>query len=168
MMGGTNLQSACFLESDECKLRRSGNGDPTFWSLIMVRPAALAAFVSTTLVAGLVFAQLAFAQQGLQTGKIAKIDAEKGELTIRSSDGKEHDVIVAKDTQIRGAGGSPVKDRLKAPEFKVDAAVMFKVGKVEGKRGVLDGLKLLGPDGANKPGGAPPEKVDTAALKPLT
>jgi hypothetical protein len=129
----------------------------------MVRTVAFAAFVSTALVGGLLFAQ-----QGIQRGKITKIDAERGELTIRTPDGKEHDVTVVEGTRLMGANGTPVQDRLKAPEFKSDAAVMFKVGKVEGKRGILDGLKLVGPDGANKPGGRPPAKVDTAALKPLT
>jgi hypothetical protein len=105
---------------------------------------------------------------GPQPGKIVKIDAEKGELTIRTPDGKEHDVLVVEGTRIMGADQSPVKDRLKAPEFKADAAVMFKVGKTDGKRGILDGLKLGGPGGGGRPGGDPPEKFDTSVLKPLT
>jgi hypothetical protein len=115
-----------------------------------------------------VLAGLRLGQGGPLPGKIVKIDAQKGELTIRTPDGKEHAVAVVEGTQVRGIDGIPVKDRLNAPEFKVDAIVMFKVGRTDGKRGVLDGLKLGGPGGGGRPGGDPPEKFDTSALKPLT
>lgn len=129
----------------------------------MVRSLALAAFVSATL-----FGTLLLAQQGIQRGKIVKIDAEKGELTIRTADGKEHDVTVGGVTRIMGADGRPVKDRLKAPDVKVDTLVMFKIGKSSGERAVLEGLKLVDPAARDKGGGDAPVKVDTAELKPLT
>lgn len=133
----------------------------------MVRAVALAACLSATLAGGFLSAQEP-RQGGPLSGKIVKIDAEKGELTIRTAGGKEHDVVVVERTRIMGSDQSPVKDRLKAPEFKVDAAVMFKVGRMQGKRGVLEGLKLGGPGGADRTGRDPPEKFDTSALTPLT
>jgi hypothetical protein len=133
----------------------------------MVRALAVAAILSATLAGGFLFAQRP-PQRGPLSGKIVKIDVERGELTIRTADGKEHDVIVVERTRIMGTDQSPVKDRLKAPEFKVDAAVMFKVGRMQGQRGVLEGLKLGGPGGADRPGRDPPEKFDTSGLKPLT
>jgi hypothetical protein len=45
---------------------------------------------------------------------------------------------------------------------------MFRVGKKVGKRGILDGLKFGSPPGPGRPGGDPPEIVDTSTLKPLT
>lgn len=129
----------------------------------MFRSLGLAAFVATAL-----FGNPLLAQQGIQRGKIVRIDSEKGQLTIRSDDGKEHEVTVADRTRIMGTDGRPVKDRLKSPEFKVDAPIMFKVGKVDGNREILDGLKLAGAAAPGKPGGDPPEKFDTAGLKPLT
>jgi hypothetical protein len=111
---------------------------------------------------------LRLGQRGPLAGKIIKLDVGTGELTIQTADGQEHDVIVVESTRIFGTDRSPVKDRLKAPEFKVDADVMFKVDKTNGKRGVLEGLKLGGPGGGGQPGGALPEQFDTSALKPLT
>jgi hypothetical protein len=133
----------------------------------MVRSLALAAVVSATLAGGFLLAQQARQGRPL-SGTIVKLDVEKGELTIRTADGKEHDVAVVEETRIRAIDGSPVKGRLRAPEIKVDAAVMFKVGKAAGKRAVLEGLKLVGPDGAGNSGGGPQKKIDTAAIKPLT
>src|SRR5262245_9646056 len=129
----------------------------------MVRALAFAAMFSATLAGSHVLAQ-----ERIQQGKIVKIDAAKGELTIRTADGKEYDVLVVDRTRIMGADQAPVKDRLKAPEFKVDAAVKFKVGKAAGKRGVLEGLRLVAPGGAGQPGRNPPEKFDTSTLTPLT
>jgi len=129
----------------------------------MVRLLALATFLTAVLCGNPLLAQ-----QGIQRGKIVRIDPDKGQLTIRSDDGKEHEVTVADGTRIMGADGRLVKDRLKSPEFKVDAPILFKVGRVEGKREVLDGLKLADAAAPGKPGGDPPERVDTSVLKPLT
>jgi hypothetical protein len=129
----------------------------------MVRALAFATIFSATLAGSLLFAQ-----EGIQQGKIVKIDAGKGELTIRTADGKEHDVVVVDGTRIMGADQAPVKSRLNAPEFKVDAAVKFKVGKAAGKRAVLESLKLVAPGAAGQPGRNPPEKFDTSTLTPLT
>src|SRR5262249_14725048 len=133
----------------------------------MVRSVPIAAILSATLAGGLLFAQQP-RQDGPLSGRIVKIDAEKGELKIRTADGKEHDVIVVERTRVMGTDRPPVKDRLKAPDFEADAAVMFKVGKTDGKRGVLLGLKLGGPGDGGQPGRDPPEKFDTSVLTPLT
>jgi hypothetical protein len=129
----------------------------------MVRAVALATLLAAAFAGGFLFAQQP-RQGGPISGTIVKIDAETGELTIRTADGKEHDVIVVERTRIMGSDQSAVKDRLQAPEFKVDAAVMFKVGRMQGKRGVLEGLKL---GGADRPGRDPPERFDTSTLTPL-
>src|SRR6266852_5422998 len=99
----------------------------------MVRFVALAGFVVGLLAGGPLLGQ-----QGIQHGKIVKLDPAKGQLTIRTDDGKEHDVAVAEKTRIMGVDGKPVKDRFKSPEFKVDTPVMFKIGRTEGKRAILD------------------------------
>jgi hypothetical protein len=113
------------------------------------------------LVAGALSAAGVFAQNEIQTGKIKRIDAEKGTLTI-TVNGKDRDVTVDEKTQIRDVAGQPVKERLKHPGFKVGAAVFFKPNE----KGVLVGLKLRGEN--IQPQRDAPPKVDVTKLIPLT
>ncbi len=124
------------------------------------------AFAILAVVAAMLGGAVLFAQEPIQRGKITKIDADKGEVTIRTSDGKEHAVTVGESTRVMGPDMSPVKDRLQAPEFKVDAPVMFKIAKNGGKSGLLEGIRLDSVAG-NKAPPNPPPKFDTASLKPL-
>ncbi|HZT83171.1 MAG TPA: hypothetical protein VFA26_23280 [Gemmataceae bacterium] len=109
----------------------------------------------------LAFAALALAQpDGIEKGKVKKIDADKLTITISQGD-KDRDFLVTEDTRVFGAEGKELKERLKS--LKEGAEVMFKPGRKGGKD-VLIGIK---PEGVKA---APPriEKVDTSNLKPLT
>jgi hypothetical protein len=99
------------------------------------------------------------AQEGIQRGKVKKVDAAKGAITI-TVDGKDLDFTLAEDARIMDAAGKPAKDGLKHEGFKPGAAVMFKAGEKDGKT-VLVGLRLGGD------GQAPPP-VDMSRVKPLT
>lgn len=103
----------------------------------------------------------ALAQDGIQKGKIKKVDAEKGVLTVGTGGGKDLDLTVIESTRFMGADGSPVKDGLKNKAFKEGALVMFKV-TTQGNKTLLVGVRLVGADGAGIP------KVDTSKFKPLT
>jgi Cu/Ag efflux protein CusF len=106
------------------------------------------------------FAGTAVAQpDGVQKGKVKKIDPDKLTITI-TQDGKDRDFLVTKDTRVFGAEDKELKDRLKT--IKEGAEVMFKPERRDGKD-VLVGLK---PADAKAP---PPkiEKVDTSKLKAL-
>jgi hypothetical protein len=105
------------------------------------------------------------AQEGIQRGKVKKVDAAKGIITI-TMDGKDQDFTVAEDTRIVDAAGRPAKDGLKHEGFTPGAAVMFKLGAKDGKT-VLVGLKLAGDAQPNPVGQAPPP-VDLSKVKPLT
>jgi hypothetical protein len=106
-----------------------------------------------------VFTPGLLAQQGIQRGKIKKIDADKGTITI-TANGKDHDFTVAEGTRIMDAGGQPARDGLKHKGFKPGAQVMFKPG-LKGDKTVLVGLKLVGQP-------EPPPRVDLSKVKPLT
>src|SRR5262245_45616036 len=101
------------------------------------------------------------AQDSPQRGRVKKVDAAKGVITI-TADGKDQDYTVTDDTRVMDASNRPAKDGLKNEGFKEGAAVMFKAASKDGKP-VLVGLKLVG--GADQP--APP-MADTSKLKPLT
>ena len=87
------------------------------------------------------------AQEGIRRGKVKKVDASKGTITI-TVDGKDQDFAVDDDTRIMDAAGQPARGGLKDEGFKEGAAVMFKVGEKDGKA-VLVGLKLAGEDRPN-------------------
>jgi Cu/Ag efflux protein CusF len=101
------------------------------------------------------------AQDGPQRGKVKKVDAAKGVITI-TADGKDQDYAVTDDTRIMDASNRPAKDGLKNEGFKEGAAVMFKAASKDGKP-ILVGLRLVGGAGQSEPA-----KADTAKLKPLT
>jgi Cu/Ag efflux protein CusF len=97
----------------------------------------------------------------IRTATIKKIDLDKMVLTL-TVDGKERDLLLTEDTQVLGASGKDIKERLKG--FKEGAEVQFMAGMKDGKE-VVVGLKLGGP--GTTPADAPP-KVETSKLKPLT
>src|SRR5438034_1259619 len=105
------------------------------------------------LFAGLVLAQ----GDGIQKGKVKKIDADKLTITLSHGD-KDHDYTLTEKTQVLDGEGKDLKERLK--EYKEGAEVFFKIEKADGKE-VVVGLKLAGPGG--KPGGGEKlPKVDTS------
>jgi hypothetical protein len=104
------------------------------------------------------------AQQGPRQGKLKKVDADKGIVTITV--GKEdQEFHVTKRTRLADEGGKDVADRLKDKRYKAGAPVMFLARDEDGKR-VLVGMKLVRTGG----GGLPGERItkDTSHLKPLT
>ncbi len=101
------------------------------------------------------------AQEGIQRGKVKKIDADKGTIVITSG-GKDHTLAVPDDARFMDEAGKPIKERLADKRLKAGAAVMFKAARRDGKE-VLLGGKLGVP-----PASSPPPKVDLSGLKPLT
>ena len=101
------------------------------------------------------------AQQGIQQGRIKKVDAAKGMITV-TADGKEHELAVTDETRFMDAHGTPIKAGLKDKALKDGTMVMFKAGKKDGKT-VLVGLKLVGDNEAPR---QPP--ADTSKLRALT
>src|ERR1051326_679956 len=59
-----------------------------------------------------------------ERGKIKKVDADKGTVTI-TVDGKDQDFVVSGDTKFMGKNG-PLEDGLKNAAFKEGTEVMFK------------------------------------------
>jgi Cu/Ag efflux protein CusF len=89
----------------------------------------------------LVFAALALAQpDGIEKGKVKKIDAEKLTITITQDD-KDRDFLVTEDTHVIGVEGKDVKQRLKG--LKEGTEVFFKPERKDGKD-VLVGIKPVG------------------------
>jgi Cu/Ag efflux protein CusF len=108
------------------------------------------------LVAGLVLVVLPLlAQEGIQRGTVKKLDLDKMVITLTSG-GKERELALTEQTQVLGATGKDLKERLQG--FKEGSEVFFKVGRQDGKD-VAVGLKLAD-DRA--------QKVDTTQLQPLT
>lgn len=101
------------------------------------------------------------AQEGIERGKIKKVDPGKGTLVI-TVEGKDRTVAVQKGTLYMDEKNQPIKERLADKRFKAGVGVMFKSAQKGGKD-LLIGVRLM----PNPPGGQPP-KVDLAALKPLT
>jgi hypothetical protein len=101
------------------------------------------------------------AQGQVQRGKLVKVDADKGLVTL-SVDGKELTAYVTPDTKLQNGMGQDLKDRLRDKAFAEGAMVQFIVMKREDK------LFLFGMRPATGPQGQPPEKVDLSGFKPLT
>jgi hypothetical protein len=113
-------------------------------------------------VCGLViFAASLPAQEGIQRGKIKKLDLERMVLTLTVG-AKDVDFILTEKTQVLGARGEGLKERLRS--FTEGSPVFFKAEKRDGKE-VIVGLKR---DDGNTSGRPQQPKVDTSRLKPLT
>jgi hypothetical protein len=111
------------------------------------------------------FTQALPAQEGIQRGRIKKIDADKSIITI-AADGKDLEFNVVAETRIMDAANQAVKDRLRDKSLKEGAMVMFKPAMRDGKT-ILVGLKLAGANQAN-PVRQPPPQVDMSKVKPLS
>jgi hypothetical protein len=96
----------------------------------------------------------------IRTAKVKKIDLDRMTITL-TVDGKDHDFLLNEDTQVLGAQGKDLKDRLK--DFKEDSEVQFKAVTKDGKD-VVVGMRLGAPGGERKE----QPKVDTSKFKPLT
>jgi hypothetical protein len=98
----------------------------------------------------------------IQRGQVKKLDLDRMTLTVTVG-GKDRDLALTEDTQVLGARGKDLKERLEG--FKEGAEIFFKPGRRDGKE-VAVGLKLVGPEDRQRAEPAP--KVDTSRLKPLT
>jgi SAM-dependent methyltransferase len=113
-------------------------------------------------VAALVFFGVALsAQDSPQQGRIKKVDAAKGVITLTVGD-KDQDVQVTEQTRLPDLPGATVQERLSNKALTEGTRVMFKVVMRDGQA-VLLGLRLQ--PAANRPA---PARVDTGRLKPLT
>jgi hypothetical protein len=106
------------------------------------------------------------AQDGIQRGKIKKVDAEKSVVTV-TADGKDLELTTTDETRFMNASGQQVKDGLKSADFKAGEAVMFKYVEKDGKK-LLIGLKAGGHALPNAGGPPPLVKVDSSKFKPLS
>src|SRR5262245_48406784 len=98
------------------------------------------------------------AQEGVQKGKVKKLDLERLTITL-TVDGKDLELTITDDTRVLGSDAKELKERFKT--VKEGADVQFKPGKKDGKD-VLVGIRPAGDQPANKP------QADTSKLKPLT
>jgi hypothetical protein len=99
----------------------------------------------------------------IQRGKIAKVDAQAGTVTILA-EGQPQTFVVSERTRLMSAANTPLQG-LNDPALKEGTAVMFKPMSRDPKA-VLMGLKIVGGNEAR----GPQEKikpVDTSGLKPL-
>ena len=46
-------------------------------------------------------------------GKIKSVDADKGTITLTTADGKDHTLMVSKDSKIEAASGKALKEGIK-------------------------------------------------------
>jgi Cu/Ag efflux protein CusF len=105
----------------------------------------------------------AFAQEGIQRGKVKKLDLDAKLITV-TADGKDRELAITEQTRVLGAQGDTIKERFK--DIKEGAPVFFKPEKRDGKD-VLMGLKLDDGKGGPKASPTPLVKVDSSKFKPL-
>ncbi len=74
-------------------------------------------------------------------GKIKSVDADKGTITVTSSDGKDRTLTVSKDAKIVGASGKDLKEGLKDKHLKAGIPIIV-ITKKEGGKEILIELKL--------------------------
>src|SRR5260370_4403962 len=86
------------------------------------------------------------AQEDIQRGKIKKVDADKGIVTI-TVDGKDREFLVTAATKFIDATPQESAQGIRDRKFKEGATVMFKAMSREDGSKVLIGLKISG-DGA--------------------
>jgi Cu/Ag efflux protein CusF len=124
----------------------------------MSRTMSRTLFLSVAAALVLIAAQLT-AQEGIQKGKIKKLDLDAMTITLTAG-AKDHELLITEKTQVFEAQGATIKERLQ--NFKAGADVMFKAGQ-QGGKDVLVGIKL---------GGQPKQpdlpRVDTSSLRPLS
>ena len=96
----------------------------------------------------------------IRRGTVKKINPEKKTITL-SVGGKEQVFQLTDGTQVLGASGADLKERLRG--IKEGSEVFFKAGRTDGKD-VIYGLKPMGVE----PKREPPPKIDLSQFKPLT
>ena len=101
------------------------------------------------------------AQEGIEQGRIKKIDSDKKTIVITSK-GEDRTMRVPDDARFMDESGQSIKEGLADKRIRAGAAVMFKARRKDGEA-VLVGMKL-----GMAPAQAPPPKVDLTGLKPLT
>src|SRR5262249_28658268 len=132
------------------------------WSCpLSTRSLAMTRSLTGTVFGLLIVATTLLAQEGIQRGKIKKIDLDKRMLTLTVA-GKEQSFTLTENTRIAGAQGKDLKDRLQG--FKEGTEADFKAVTQDG-RAILLGLRRA--DGGGKEARQQP-RVDTSKLKPLT
>jgi hypothetical protein len=77
-------------------------------------------------------------------GKIKSVDADKGTVTVTAADGKDHTLVMSKDTKIQAASGKDLKEGIKDKHLKAGAEVVIQCKK-EGGKDVCTELKLAQP-----------------------
>ncbi len=102
------------------------------------------------------------AQEDIQKGRVKKVDADRGTLTL-AADGKDIEVAITPQTRFAGAEQDGAGG-LRWQQLKPGTPVMFKVADRDGKR-VLVGLRV---PGAGQRGEIRRGKVKTLDLQGLT
>jgi hypothetical protein len=96
------------------------------------------------------------------TGKLRKVDAEKGIMVVFAN-GQDRNLRIADDIKVTGADGKPLAEGVRAKELKEDADVTITVEFSDGAP-VLKALRL----GKATVGGATQEGKPSVGIKPLT
>ncbi len=120
--------------------------------------------LSTAVVLGFVIVGALAGQEGPRPGVLKAIDTETGRLTIRAGD-QDLNVEVTDQTIMRDSAGRPIEQRLRSPELKKGAPILFKMESRDGKN-LLVGLKLRGANDQVPTGERP--NFDSSKLRPLT
>ena len=101
----------------------------------------------------------------IRRAKIKKLDLEKMSITL-VADGKDHELGLSEETQVLGATGKELKERLK--DFKEGSDVQFQAAMRDGKP-VLRAIRLADASAPGRPGDpAARTSPDSSKLKPLT
>lgn len=105
------------------------------------------------------------AQDSPRPGRLKSVDVENSRVTITSGE-QEVTLEVTPQTLLKDATGRSLEQRLRAPDLKSGARILFKAEERDGKK-VLAGLKLQ--EAAAQPAAAAaPPTFDSSKLRPLT
>src|SRR5262245_46858513 len=97
--------------------------------------------------------------QEIERGKLKSLDVEKRQLIV-TVDGKDRELTLTDSTQVLGASGKDLAEKLK--DFKPESDIFFRLVTRDGKQ-VVQGLKLAAP-GERTPGDRP--RADGARVSP--
>ena len=100
----------------------------------------------------------------IQRGTLKKLDVP-GKKIVVEIDGKQREFSLTDDTQVLGASGKDLAEKLK--DFKEGASIFVKPDTSDG-RSVLVGIKLADEPARNNRGEQRRVSADTKSLKPLT
>jgi Cu/Ag efflux protein CusF len=109
------------------------------------------------------------AQEGIQKGKIKKVDAENSTvvITVADKDAKDVTVHVTPETRLVGADNQDLSERLKSAELKSGAAVVFRI-KSEDNKNILLGMKLVPVGKGGGPGESQRGRIKKLDLDKMT